>query len=188
MNRQESEASLNWGIPSYYGVSRRASSRAESALGLPIGHDEDESQVAARPPSSAKAYTPPARDLITPPAQTFSLGIGESTSANKCRGMGRRCFLRRLCLPSGPELTSKKMANHLKPLLEVRHLVAITTKEGTGREESISALHQLIKTPSDSQSPGWKPTTIATMHLEYCIHVCRAPSNAHLSPKKVCSY
>lgn len=100
LNRQESEASLNWGIPSYYGVARRASSRAESALGLPIGHDEDESQVAARPPSSAKAYTPPARDLITPPAQTFSLGIGESTSANKCRGMGRRML-------SPPPLPSK---------------------------------------------------------------------------------
>ena len=101
LNRQEFEASLNWGIPSsYYGVTRRASSRAESALGLPIGHDEDESQAAARPPSSAKAYTPPARDLITPPAQTFSLSIGESTSASKCRGMGRHML-------SPPPLPSK---------------------------------------------------------------------------------
>ena len=99
LNRQESEASLNWGVPSHYGVTRRASPRAESALGLPIGHDEDESQVAARPPSSAKAYTPPARDLITPPAQTFSLGIGKSTSA-KCREMGRRML-------SPPPLPSK---------------------------------------------------------------------------------
>ena len=102
LNRQESEASLDWRVPSHYGATRRASPRAESALGLPIGHDEDESQVAStcRPPSSAKAYTPPARDLITPPAQTFSLGVGESTSANKRREMGRRML-------SPPPLPSK---------------------------------------------------------------------------------
>ena len=111
LNRQESEASLNWGIPTYPGVSRMASSRAESALGLPIGHDEDETPSAAsssrppstasssRPPSTAKAYTPPARDLITPPAQTFSLGIGES-GANKACGKGRRML-------SPPPLPSK---------------------------------------------------------------------------------
>ena len=111
LNRQESEASLNWGVPAYPGVSRgMASSRAESALGLPIGHDEDETPPAAssrppstasssRPPSTAKAYTPPARDLITPPAQTFSLGIGES-GANKACGRGRRML-------SPPPLPSK---------------------------------------------------------------------------------
>ena len=110
LNRQESEASLNWGIPTYPGVSRMASSRAESALGLPIGHDEDETPPVAssrppstasssRPPSTAKAYTPPARDLITPPAQTFSLGIGES-GANKACGKGRRML-------SPPPLPSK---------------------------------------------------------------------------------
>lgn len=110
LNRQESDASLHWGVPSYYGVTRRASSRAESALGLPIGHDEDESSATARPPSSAKAYTPPARDLITPPAQTFSLGIGESTtsSANKCRGMGGRLML------SPPPLPSKWSGNEFE--------------------------------------------------------------------------
>jgi hypothetical protein len=101
LNRQESEASLNSGIPSSYGVSRRASSRAESALGLPIGHDEDEASASTRPPSSAKAYTPPARDLITPPAQTFSLGISESTGTKQSRGMGGRML-------SPPPLPSKR--------------------------------------------------------------------------------
>eukprot|EP00562_Extubocellulus_spinifer_P019261 CAMPEP_0178601654 /NCGR_PEP_ID=MMETSP0697-20121206/34509_1 /TAXON_ID=265572 /ORGANISM="Extubocellulus spinifer, Strain CCMP396" /LENGTH=1415 /DNA_ID=CAMNT_0020239739 /DNA_START=565 /DNA_END=4812 /DNA_ORIENTATION=+ len=73
LNKQEADLSLNFGSPSDAGSTRmqRPSSR-ESALGLPIGQDDDE--TVGRPPSRALMYTPPARDLITPPAQTFSIG------------------------------------------------------------------------------------------------------------------
>ena len=70
-NKQDSNLNLNNAYPTDFGGMQRAPSR-ESALGLPIGQDDDE--TTGRPPSRALMYTPPARDLITPPAQTFSVG------------------------------------------------------------------------------------------------------------------
>lgn len=71
-NRRGSEVSLA-GLGDPLSLARTLSKGSTGNLGLPLGQ-EDDCGGRSRPSSRASMRTPPARDLVTPPAQAFSLG------------------------------------------------------------------------------------------------------------------